>query len=444
MFDALSEKFLTSIQKLRKHARITESNIEETLKEIRFHLLEADVHFKVVKTFTERVKVKALGEEVLKHIHPGQQFIKIVHDELTQLLGGEKAEFNFKVELSNIFLVGLQGTGKTTTAAKLALYIRKRLKKKVGLVSLDVYRPAAMEQLKLLCQQNQFLYFDSNPSQKPGDILKQAQVWAQDHLVEVLLVDTAGRTQINEPLMQELKSLKEQVTPQEILLIVDAMLGQESVEVAKGFHGDLGITGLIMTKVDGDARGGAILSIKEILNVPIHFLGTGEKVSALEVFYPERLASRILDMGDVVSLVEKAQDLLDEKEMIRATQKIQSRHFGLGDFLKQMRMVKKLGGMGTLLQMLPGAQKINKQLKGMKPPDEELKKIEAIICSMTPYERKNHRVLNGSRRLRIAQGSGTEVSDVNKLIKQFEQTQKLMSQMTKMGAGQMMSKMFGR
>ncbi|MBE8162589.1 MAG: signal recognition particle protein [Bdellovibrionaceae bacterium] len=439
MFQNLSEKFLSSIKKLKGEARISEDNIETTLKEIRFHLLEADVNFKVVKTFTERVKKKALGTEVLSHINPGQQFTQILHEELKQLLGGEEASLDLKSNPSIMFMVGLQGAGKTTSTAKLALHLRKKFKRKVGMFSVDVYRPAAIKQLQILAKQNNILFFESNPSQKPKAIFQSAKKWAQENDIEVLLVDTAGRLQVDEGLMAELKELKSVATPQEILLVVDAMLGQESVKVAEAFHKEVSISGLIMTKVDGDAKGGAALSIREALGLPIKFLGLGEKVSDFEVFYPDRLASRILDMGDVLSLVEKAQDIISEKEAMLSAKKMAKNQWSIDDFLKQMKMMKKMGGMGSILKMLPGAGQLTKQMKGMNPPDEEMKKIEAIIQSMTPKERRNHKILNASRRLRIAQGSGTEVRDLNRFLKQFEQSKKMMAQMMKGGMGNMMS-----
>lgn len=435
IFDSLSDKLLGSLKKLRGEARITESNIQEAIKEIRMSLLEADVNFKVVKSFIDRVKEKALGQEVLGSISPGQQFVKVVHDELVHVLGDETAELVVRGRPAVIFLVGLQGTGKTTTAAKLARHIRTKYAKRPGLIPADVYRPAAIDQLKTLGKQNDILVFDSKPTQKPEEILTQAKKWAEDHMIDVVIVDTAGRLQIDEELMQELQRLKEIWEPKEVLLVADAMLGQQSVNVAEGFHQRLGLTGLILTKVDGDARGGAALSIRQAVGVPIKFLGTGEKTHALEVFHPDRLASRILDMGDVLSLVEKAQAVIDEKEARAAAKKIGKNQFTVEDFLKQLQMMKKMGGFETLLGMLPGMGQVMKQLKDLAPPDKELKKIEAIIQSMTKEERQDHRILNGSRRLRIAKGSGTQVSDVNKFIKQFEQSQKMMSQMMKMGFG---------
>lgn len=435
IFDSLSDKILSSLKKLRGQSRITEENIQDTLKEIRMGLLEADVNFKVVKSFIDRVREKALGQEVMGSVTPAQQFVKIVHDELVNVLGGETEELVVRGKPGVIFLVGLQGSGKTTTAAKLARHIRTRYAKRPGLVPADVYRPAAIDQLKTLAQQNQIHVFDSKPAQKPEDILQQAKKWAEDNMVDVVLIDTAGRLQVDEELMDELQRLKGIWEPKEVLLVADAMLGQQSVNVAEGFHQRLGLTGLVLTKIDGDARGGAALSIRQAVGVPIKFLGTGEKSDALEIFHPDRLASRILDMGDVLSLVEKAQEVIDETSARESAKKIAKNRFTVDDFLKQLQMMKKMGGMESILGMLPGMGQMMKQVKDMAPPDKELKKIEAMIQSMTVKERNDHRILNGSRRLRIANGSGTQVSDVNKFIKQFETSQKMMQQMMKTGLG---------
>lgn len=435
MFESLSDKLLGSLKKLKGQTKITEDNIQEAIKEIRLSLLEADVNFKVVKEFIDQVKAKALGTAVIDQVAPGQQFVKVVHDELVSTLGGEAVELNVTGKPAVIFLVGLQGAGKTTTAAKLAKHIRTKFGKRPGLVPADIYRPAAIDQLKTLAKNNDLPVFDSNTSMKPEEILAQAKKWATDNMVEVVLVDTAGRLQIDDDLMGELARMKSVWDPNEILLVADAMLGQQSVNVAEGFNKLLGLTGLILTKVDGDARGGAALSIRKATGVPIKFLGTGEKTDALEVFHPDRLASRILDMGDVLSLVEKAQTVIDEKDALASAKKMSKGQFTVEDFLSQIQMMKKLGGMESLMKMLPGMGQLTKQIKDMTPPDKELKKIEAIIRSMTAQERVKHEILNGSRRARIARGSGTEVSDVNKFIKQFEQSKKMMSQMMKMGMG---------
>lgn len=435
MFEALSDKLTATLQRVRGQAKITESNIEEAIKEIRLSLLEADVNFKVVKSFLEQVKTKALGTEVLSSLTAGQQFVKIVHDELVHMLGNSAQEINVRGEPAVLFLVGLQGVGKTTTAAKLSLFVRQKLQKKPGLVPADVYRPAAIEQLTVLAKQNNIPVFPSKAGDKPEDILSAAKTWAKQEMIDVVIVDTAGRLQIDEALMTELSNLKNIWSPNEVLLVSDAMLGQQSVGVAEGFHKQLGLTGLILTKVDGDARGGAALSIRAATGVPIKFLGVGEKVANLEVFHPDRLAGRILGMGDVMSLVEKAQEVIDEKTARESAKKLAKAAFTLEDFLSQIQMMKKMGGLESLMKLIPGMGNLTKQLKDMAPPDKEVRKIEAIIRSMTPDERNNPKILNGSRRLRIANGSGTEVKDVNKLVTQFTQAQKMMSQMMKMGMG---------
>lgn len=435
MFESLSEKILGSVKKLRGQHRISEENIQEAIKEIRMSLLEADVNFKVVKSFVDRVREKALGQEVLAGVAPGQMFTKIVHDELVRTLGGDAVEIDVRDNPSTVFLVGLQGAGKTTSAAKLALYIRQKLGKKPGLVPADVYRPAAIEQLQTLGKQINVPVFPSEPGMKPEEIAEKAKAWARDNMVEALLLDTAGRLQIDDELMTELERLKVILPPKEILLVADAMLGQQSVSVAEGFHGRLGLTGLILTKVDGDARGGAALSIRDVTGVPIKFLGVGEKVAALEVFHPDRLAGRILGMGDVLSLVEKAQEIVDEKTVKEQTRKMLKNEFTLEDFLAQIQSLKKMGGIESILKFLPGMGDVQKQLKTMTPPDQEMRKIEAIMRSMTKQERSNHKVLNASRRQRIAKGSGTQVQDVNKLVRQFEDAQKMMTGLMKMTKG---------
>jgi signal recognition particle subunit SRP54 len=433
MFEGLSDKLTGSLKKIRGLSSISESNIEDAVKEIRMSLLEADVNFKVVKKFIDQVKLKSLGAEVLNGVSPGQQFVKIVHDELKSTLGNEAVDLNVRENPSVIFLVGLQGVGKTTTAAKLALHIRKKIGKKPGLVPADIYRPAAIEQLQTLAKQNDIPVFNSDATMKPKDIFKASLEWAKTNLVEVLILDTAGRTQIDDQMMNELSELKAFHPPQETLLVADAMLGQQSVTVAEGFHQRLTLTGLVLTKVDGDARGGAALSIREVLGIPIKFLGVGEKVAALEVFHPDRLASKILGMGDVLTLVEKASEVMDEKQARESMNKVMKNKFTLDDFLGQIQMLKKMGGFESMLKFIPGMGDISKQMKNMAPPDDEIKKIEAIIRSMTLKERNDLRILNASRRERIAKGSGTKVQDINKLVKQFEQSQKMMSSFMKMG-----------
>jgi signal recognition particle subunit SRP54 len=434
MFDRLSERMLNSMKALRGQKRIEESNIQDAIKEIRMSLLEADVNFKVVKTFIDRVKEKSLGLEVLKGIDPGQQFTKIVQDELTQILGGQASELNLTAKPTVIFLVGLQGVGKTTTAGKLARLLKTKMNKNVGMASVDIYRPAAIQQLQTLGQQAEVPVFSTNPSEKIQNTAKAVQAWMKEQNLDVLLLDTAGRLQIDDDLMQELSMLKSVFNPQEVILVADAMLGQQSVNVAEGFHAQVGLTGLILTKIDGDARGGAALSIREAIGVPIKFLGQGEKQEALEIFHPDRLAGRILDMGDVVSLVEKAQEVFDEKTAEESARKMMNNEFTIDDFLTQMRQMKKLGSMEGILKMLPGMGQLMGQMKNMAPPDE-LKKRESIICSMTKEERQNHRLITGSRAVRIAKGSGRRMQDVNKFLKQFETSRQMMSTMMKMGLG---------
>jgi signal recognition particle subunit SRP54 len=352
---------------------------------------------------------------------------------MVAMLGREATELDVRGEPGVVFLVGLQGAGKTTTAAKLSLHIRQKIKKKPGLIPADIYRPAAIEQLIVLAKQNNIPVFTPSPGQKPREILEAAKKWAKEEMIETVIVDTAGRLQIDEALMTELKDLKSTWAPNEVLLVADAMLGQQSVQVAEGFHTQVGLTGLILTKVDGDARGGAALSIRAATGVPIKFLGVGEKVANLEVFHPDRLAGRILGMGDVMSLVEKAQDVMDEKTARESARKLAKAAFTLEDFLSQIQMMKKMGGIESIMKMIPGMGNLSKQIKSMAPPDQEMRRIEAIIRSMTPQERNNPKILNGSRRLRIANGSGTEVKDINRLVDQFTQAQKMMSQFMKMG-----------
>jgi signal recognition particle subunit SRP54 len=435
MFEKLSDRLTDSLRKLSGKGKISEANIEEAIKEVRMSLLEADVNFKVVKRFIDNVKAKSLGEKVLRGVDAGQQFTKIVHDEMVDLLGKEATDLSLAGSPTVVFLVGLQGVGKTTTASKLAMHVRDKLNKKPVMVPVDVYRPAAIEQLKTLGRQIDIPVFDSDPKMKPKKILKYAQKWALEQGADLVLVDTAGRLQMDQELMDELKDLKSLWQPHEVLLVADAMLGQQSVEVAQGFHSQVGLTGLILTKVDGDARGGAALSIRESIGIPIKFLGMGEKQKDLEVFHPDRLASRILDMGDVVSLVEKAQEVMDQDEAKLAADRMMKGEFTADDFLKQIRQMKKLGSMESIMRMLPGMGGMMKQMKNMTPPDEEVKKIEAIICSMTLEERGDCRLINGSRKVRIAKGSGTRVQDVNRFVKQFEEAKKMMSGLMKMGMG---------
>jgi signal recognition particle subunit SRP54 len=435
MFENLTDKLLSGLKKIRGQGKITPENIEAALKEIKLALLEADVNFKVVKQFIEKVQVKALGQEVIASVSAGQQIVKIVHDELVDLMGGSNQGLNFMGHAPHvILLVGLQGAGKTTTAAKLSRFIKKKGHQPL-LVPVDVYRPAAIEQLKTLGRQNSLDVFDSNPKDSPLKICKLAFEYAKENGKDTLIIDTAGRLQIDDNMMGELALLKKEFSPSEILFVADAMTGQDAVNVAQGFNERLSITGVILTKMDGDARGGAALSIKASTGAPIKFVGISEKVDGLELFHPDRLAGRILDMGDVVSLVEKASEVFDESNALAMQKKLRKNEFSLEDFRDQIRQIKKLGPLEGILKMLPGMGQLSKQMQNMAPPEEELKKIEAIIDSMTPLERQKHTILNGSRRSRIARGSGTQVSDINRFIKKFEEAQKMMQMFSKMGRG---------
>ncbi|MBK9293376.1 MAG: signal recognition particle protein [Oligoflexia bacterium] len=434
MFEQLSAKILSPIKKLKGQGKITISNIEAALRDIRLALLEADVNYKVAKLFIESITKKAIGHEVIGDLRPDQQLIKIVHDELVHLMGSLNQELDFSGSPPTvIMLCGLQGAGKTTTAAKLSALIQKKYNKTSLLVSVDVYRPAAIEQLKTLCTQNKLSFFESQTLQKPDKIAQLALENAVKNNFDVLIVDTAGRLQIDEDLMTELEKLKGVLKPKEILLVADSMTGQDAVNIAQGFNEKLKITGVILTKLDGDTRGGAALSIKAVTGAPIKFSGMSEKISGLEVFHPDRIASRLLDKGDVLSLVEKAQEVFEADKAHELEKKLRKNQFNLEDFKNQLKQFKKLGSFESVLKMLPGMGQVKEQLKNMTPPDEEIKKIEAIINSMTPQERQNHGILNGSRRARIAKGSGTQVSDINRFIKQFEQTSKLMKLFTKSG-----------
>lgn len=431
MFENLSEKILGGLKRIRGQGKITEADVDQALKDIRLGLLEADVNFRVVKEFVEGVRQQALGQDILKSITAGQQIVKIVYDELVKLMGGE----NQALDLTGhapivILLVGLQGAGKTTTAARLAYHLKKK-GRNPALISVDVYRPAAIDQLKTLAQNHSLSFFDSDPKVKPARLAQDALKKAKDQGNDILIVDTAGRLQIDEDLMVELEDLKKILAPKEILLVADSMTGQDAVNVAQGFHEKLKLTGVVLTKLDGDARGGAALSIKATTGTPIKFVGVSEKVDGLEPFHPDRLANRILDMGDIVSLVEKAQEVFDVEKAAEYEKKMRKQGFTLEDFRDQLRQIKKLGSFESILKMLPGMGNLSKQLKGMSPPDEDIKRIEAIIGSMTPQERRNYKVLNGSRRARIAKGSGTQVSDINRFIRQFEETQKMMQMFTK-------------
>ena len=425
-FDGLSSRLQEITRKLKGKARITEDDLKEVLREVKLALLEADVNYKIVKEFIKVIEEKALGQDVLKSLTPGQQVIKIVKDELVALLGGEESKINFTPNPPTvIMLVGLQGSGKTTTAGKLANIIRKQGKKPL-LVACDVYRPAAIKQLQVVGKQLDIPVYVNENTKDVVLIAKQAMSIAISKLNDVIIIDTAGRLQIDEELMQELKNLKSGVKPHEILLVVDSMTGQDAVNIADTFNKELGIDGIVLTKLDGDTRGGAALSVKKITGRPIKFAATGEKLSDIEVFHPERMASRILGMGDVLSIIEKAEETLDLEEAAKLEKKLKKQNFDLDDYLSQLRQMKKMGSFSSILNMLPGMNK----LKDIKVDDKEFVKIEAIICSMTKEERRNPKVLNGSRRLRIAKGSGTTVEQINKFMKSFELTQKMMKEMT--------------
>ena len=425
-FEGLSSRLQEITRKLKGKARITEADLKEVLREVKLALLEADVNYKIVKDFVKVIEEKALGQDVLKSLTPGQQVIKIVKDELVDLLGGEETKINFTPNPPTvIMLVGLQGSGKTTTAGKLANIIRKQGKKPL-LVACDVYRPAAIKQLQVVGKQLDIPVYANENTKDVVLIAKQAINTAISKLNDVIIIDTAGRLQIDEVLMQELRNLKSSVKPHEILLVVDSMTGQDAVNIADTFNKDLGIDGIVLTKLDGDTRGGAALSVKKITGRPIKFAATGEKLSDIEVFRPEGMASRILGMGDVLSIIEKAEEAFDLEEAEKLEKKLKKQSFDLDDYLVQLRQMKKMGSFSSILKLIPGMSK----LKDVEIDDKEFVKIEAIICSMTKEERRNPKILNGSRRLRIAKGSGTTVEQINKFIKSFEMTQKMMKEMT--------------
>jgi len=429
MFDNLSERLERSFKILKGEGRITEINIAETVKDIRKALLEADVNYKTAKQFTDQVKEKALGQNVMTSIRPGQLMVKITHDELAQLMGGEATEINLKGNPAIILMAGLQGSGKTTHAAKLAHYLQTKKGKKVMMAACDVYRPAAIEQLRVLGEQvGAKVYTEEteiNPVEKARKAVREARTYGYD----VLIVDTAGRLAIDEQMMQEIAAIKAAIEPSETLFVVDAMTGQDAVNTAKEFNDRLDFDGVILTKLDGDARGGAALSIRSVVEKPIKFIGTGEKMEALDVFHPSRMADRILGMGDVVSLVERAQEQYDEEEARRISKKIAKNQFDFNDFLTQLKQVKKMGNMRDLMGMIPG---MDKALKGVEISDDAFKPVEAIISSMTPYERTHPECLNGSRKNRIAAGSGTSIVEVNRFLKQFDQMSKMMRKVQQM------------
>jgi len=432
MFDNLTDKLELAFKKLKGHGKLTEKNIEEGLKEVRIALLEADVHYKVVKKLIADIKERALGQEVMASLTPGQQVVKIVNDELTEIMGTRHEDLNLSgSKPASIMLVGLQGSGKTTTAGKLAVFLRKKGKKPY-LVPADVYRPAAIDQLKKLGEQLSVPVYSSTVEMDPVQICREARIAAQQEGCDILLLDTAGRLHIDENLMAELCNIKDAVKPSDILLIADAMTGQDAVNIAKSFDNTLNLGGIILTKMDGDARGGAAISIKSITNKPIKFIGVGEKLSELEPFHPDRMSSKILGMGDVLTIIEKAQSVVDEKKAVELEKKLRKNEFTLDDFRDQMVQIRKMGSLKDLLGMIPGFSK-NKQFKNLEVDEKEFVRIEAIINSMTPMERRQHTIINGNRRKRIARGSGTSIQDINKLLKNYTQIMKMMKKMNKGG-----------
>ena len=438
MFDNLSNKLDKAFQILKGHGKITEINVAETLKEVRRALLDADVNFKIAKEFTVTVKEKALGQEVLTSLQPGQLMVKIVKDELTELMGSEAVGLNLETKPSVILMSGLQGSGKTTFSGKLALHLQKKHKKKPLLVACDVYRPAAIDQLGVVAEQIGAAWYADREEKDPVKIAKDALKKAKQDQHDVVIIDTAGRLAIDEVLMDEIKAIHAAVKPSETLFVVDSMTGQDAVNTAKAFNDLLDFDGVILTKLDGDTRGGAALSIKSVVNKPIKFIGTGEKMEALDVFYPDRMADRILGMGDVVSLVERAQEQFDEEQARRISKKIAKNQFGFDDFLSQIQQVKKMGNMKDLMGMIPG---VGKMTNDMDIDENAFKGIEVIIGSMTPKERAQPQLLNHSRKTRIAKGSGTSIQEVNQLIKQFEQMSKMMKMMQGGKGRQMMQMM---
>ncbi len=435
MFENLSDRLEEAFKKFKEKGKLSSDDIKKGLREVRLALLEADVNYKVVKNFINRVEQRALSSEVIESLTPFQQIVKIVYEELVKTLGGEAKGLDLSgAKPAKILLAGLQGSGKTTTAAKLARFLKKKGHHPL-LVSADIYRPAAIEQLKILAQKVDVPFYEAQPKEKPLEIIKKAIEMAKENGRDIVIIDTAGRLHIDEDLMQELIEIKQTFNPSEVLLVADAMMGQDSVNVAKTFNERVGLTGIVLTKIEGDARGGAALSIKEVTGCPIKFLGVGEKLDALEVFYPERLAGRILGMGDVLTLIEKAQEAFDIKKAKELEKKIKKLEFDLEDLREQLRQMKKLGSIRDMLEFLPG---IGRKLKEIEFDEKELVKMEAIINSMTKEERKNPRIINASRKRRIARGSGTTVQDVNKLLRSYEEMLKLLKQMRSPGRFQSM------
>ncbi len=426
MFENLSDRLQDVVHKIKGYGKITEENISEMMREIRLSLLEADVNYKVVKEFTNNVKEKALGEEVNKSLSPGEAFVKIVKDELTELLGGENTPLNVSGNPATLMLVGLQGSGKTTTIGKLANYLRKNNKKKPLLVACDVYRPAAIDQLKQIGKELNIEVYSEGKG-NPVEISKNSIKYAKDNGYDYVLIDTAGRLQIDESLMEELDNIQKEVNPNETILVIDSMMGQDAINVINGFNDKIKLSGVILTKLDGDTRGGVALSVKHLTNLPIKFIGVSEKMDGLTPFYPERMASRILGMGDILSIVEQVQSEIDEKEAEKTAKKMMKGNFDLEDFLNQLNQIKKLGPLENLLKLLPGTKKMG--LNNVNIDPKIMKRTEAIVLSMTPEERRNPSILKASRKKRIADGSGTTVADVNKLLTQFEEMKKMMKMM---------------
>ena len=438
MFNSLSDKLDKALHVLKGHGKITEVNVAETLKEVRRALLDADVNFKIAKDFTKRVKDKAIGQDVLTTLNPSQLLVKIVKDELTELMGGETVGIDLSGDPTVILMAGLQGSGKTTFSGKLANYLKNKKTKQVLLVGADVYRPAAINQLKVVGEQIGVEVYAEEGNKNPVEIAKNALKYAKENGKNTVIVDTAGRLAVDEELMTEISNIHKAVKPNETLFVVDSMTGQDAVNTAKAFNDLLNFDGVVLTKLDGDTRGGAALSIKTVVNKPIKFIGTGEKMEAIDVFHPDRMADRILGMGDVVSLVERAQEQYDEEEARKIQKKIAKNKFGFDDFLSQIQQIKKMGNMKDLMGMIPGA---SKAMKGMDIDDDAFKGIEAIIQSMTPSEREQPNTINASRKKRIAKGSGTTIQEVNQLLKQFTQMSKMMKMMQGGGGKQMMNMM---
>ena len=441
MFENLSEKLEKAFKVLKGQGSISEINVAQTMKEIRKALLAADVDFKTAKSFTNKVKDKAMGEQVLTAVEPGQLLTKIMRDELAELMGSKQSQINLEGNPTVILIAGLQGSGKTTFSGKLALHLKSKLNKKPLLVACDVYRPAAIDQIGVLAEQVEADVYQDRESKNPVEIAQAAIKQAKANGNHVVIVDTAGRLAVDEEMMQEIAAVKSAINPQEILFVVDSMTGQDAVNTAKAFNERLNFDGVVLTKLDGDTRGGAALTIRSVVDKPIKFIGTSEKMDGLDVFHPDRMANRILGMGDVISLVERAQQQYDEEEARKMQKKIAKNQFGFDDFLKQIQQIKKMGNVKDLMGMIPG---MGKAMKGMDIDDDAFKGIEAIIKSMTPHERSNPKIINGSRRKRIANGSGTTLQEVNQLIKQFGQMSKMMKMMQGGGAKQMMQMMKGR